>query len=353
MIDDELVYLDGNSLGRLPRATAERLARTVAEEWGGRLIRGWDEGWMELPLTIGDRLGEVALGAAPGPGRRSATRPRSASTSSPRAALDLRPGRDQIVTDYDNFPTDRYVLEGLAQARGLELVFLRGDPAGRPEPEAVAEAVGERTALVTFSHVSYRSAHIADMAQISRLAHDAGALVAVGSQPHRRVGPGRARRRRRGPGRRLHLQVPQRRSRRARVPVRARAALQPQLRQPIWGWLGRRDPFEMAHGYVPAAGIRALLSGTPPVLALSAVDEGVRLVAEAGIDADPRQGGGADRVRDRAGRRAPGRGRRDGRLAARPGAPRRPRRARPSRRQAPVRGADRAWRDPGLPAART
>ena len=68
-IDDELVYLDGNSLGRLPRATAERLARTVAEEWGGRLIRGWDEGWMELPLTIGDRLGEVALGAGAGPGR--------------------------------------------------------------------------------------------------------------------------------------------------------------------------------------------------------------------------------------------------------------------------------------------
>ena len=281
-IDDELVYLDGNSLGRLPRATAERLARTVAEEWGGRLIRGWDEGWMELPLTIGDRLGEVALGAGPGQvAIGDSTTVCFYKLAS--AALDLRPGRDQIVTDYDNFPTDRYALEGLAQARGLDLVFLRGDPAGGPEPEAVAEAVGERTALVTFSHVSYRSAHIADMAQISRLAHDAGALAlwdlshTAGSVPAALDADGADlavgctyKYLNGGPG--------------APAFLYARRALQPQLRQPIWGWLGRRDPFEMADGYVPAAGIRGLLSGTPPVLALSAVDEGVALVAEAGIE---------------------------------------------------------------------
>jgi kynureninase len=281
-IDDELVYLDGNSLGRLPRATAERLARTVAEEWGGRLIRGWGEGWMELPLTIGDRLGEVALGAGPGQvAIGDSTTVCFYKLAS--AALDLRPGRDQIVTDYDNFPTDRYALEGLAQARGLDLVFLRGDADGGPEPEAVAEAVGERTALVTFSHVSYRSAHIADMAQISRLAHDAGALAlwdlshTAGSVPAALDADGADlavgctyKYLNGGPG--------------APAFLYARRALQPQLRQPIWGWLGRRDPFEMADGYVPAAGIRGLLSGTPPVLALSAVDEGVALVAEAGIE---------------------------------------------------------------------
>ena len=281
-IDDELVYLDGNSLGRLPRATAERLARTVAEEWGGRLIRGWDEGWMELPLTIGDRLGEVALGAGPGQvAIGDSTTVCFYKLAS--AALDLRPGRDQVVTDYDNFPTDRYALEGLAQARGLDLVFLRGDPDGGPEPGAVAEAVGERTALVTFSHVSYRSAHIADMAQISRLAHDAGALAlwdlshTAGSVPAALDADGADlavgctyKYLNGGPG--------------APAFLYARRALQPQLRQPIWGWLGRRDPFEMADGYVPAAGIRGLLSGTPPVLALSAVDEGVALVAEAGIE---------------------------------------------------------------------
>ncbi len=280
-VDDELVYLDGNSLGRLPRATVDRLAHTVSEQWGGRLIRGWDEGWMELPLTIGDRLGAAALGAAAGQ-VAIADSTTVCFYKLASAALELRPERDQIITDYDNFPTDRYVLEGLARARGLALVFLRGDPSGGPEPQAVAQAVSERTALVTFSHVSYRSAHIADMARITELAHDAGALTlwdlshTAGSVPvaldadradlavgctykYLHGGPG------------------------APAFLYARASLQPQLRQPIWGWLGRRDPFEMAPGYAPADGIRSLLSGTPPVLALSAVDEGVGLVAEAGM----------------------------------------------------------------------
>jgi kynureninase len=282
VIEDGLVYLDGNSLGRLPRATAERLARVVAEQWGRRLIRGWDEGWLELPIEVGDRLGAAALGAAPGQ-----TVVADSTTvcfyKLACAALDLRPGRNQIVTDYDNFPTDRYVLEGLARARDLELVFLRGDPCYGPIPGDVLNLVGGQTALVTFSHVSYRSAHIADMAQISEIAHAAGALTlwdlshSAGSVPvqldadevdlavgctykYLNAGPG------------------------APAFMYARADLQPQLSQPIWGWLGRRNPFEMDHGYDPATGVTALLSGTPPVLGLSAVDEGVRLVEEAGID---------------------------------------------------------------------
>ena len=281
-IDDQLVYLDGNSLGRLPRATVDRLAETMSEQWGGRLIRGWDEGWMELPLTIGDRLGAAALGAAAGQ-VAIADSTTVCFYKLASAALQLRPGRDQIVTDYDNFPTDRYVLEGLARDRGLELVFLRGDPSGGPEPAAVAQAVSEQTALVTFSHVSYRSAHIADMARITELAHDAGALTlwdlshTAGSVPAALDADGADlgvgctyKYLNGGPG--------------APAFLYARTSLQPQLRQPIWGWLGRRDPFEMAPGYEPADGIRSLLSGTPPVLALSAVDEGVGLVAEAGIE---------------------------------------------------------------------
>jgi kynureninase len=281
VIDDELVYLDGNSLGRLPRATVQRLQRTVAEQWGRRLIRGWEEGWMELPVQLGDRLGAAALGAA----RGQVVVGDSTTVCFYKlacAALDLRPGRDQIVTDVDNFPTDRYVLEGLARARGLELDFLRGDPCGGPEPDAVADLVSGRTALVTFSHVSYRSAHIAEMARITELAHDAGALtlwdlshsagavpvsldaagvdLAVGcTYKYLNGGPG------------------------APAFMYARASLQPQLRQPIWGWIGRRDPFAMEHGHEPAAGSRALLSGTPSILALSAVEEGVKLVAQAGI----------------------------------------------------------------------
>jgi kynureninase len=281
VVDDDLVYLDGNSLGRLPRATMERLARVTSGDWGARLIRAWEEGWMELPAQIGDRLGGGALGAAPGQ-VVIADSTTVCFYKLASAALDLRPGRRQIVTDYDNFPTDRYVLEGLARARGLELVFLRGDPDGGPTPQAVADRVSARTALVTFSHVSYRSAHIAEMEAINAIVADAGALTlwdlshSAGSVPVQLDSDGADlavgctyKYLNGGPG--------------APAFMYARQQLQPQLRQPIWGWIGRRNPFEMEQGYEPAAGVGALLSGTPSVLALSAVDEGVRLVAEAGM----------------------------------------------------------------------
>jgi kynureninase len=281
--DDPVVYLDGNSLGRLPRSTAGRLKTVVNNEWGNRLIRGWEEGWMELPLEIGDRLGAAALGAGAGQ-----TVIGDSTTvcfyKLASAALELRPGRDEIVTDVDNFPTDRYVLEGLAQARGLTIRWLRGDPAGGPEDRDVTPLLSERTALVTFSHVSYRSAHIADMPAITAAAHRTGALTlwdlshSVGSVPLALDADGADlavgctyKYLNGGPG--------------APAFMYARRELHGRLRQPVWGWLGRRDPFAMDPGFEPADGIRALLSGTPPVLALNAVDEGVRLVAEAGIDA--------------------------------------------------------------------
>jgi kynureninase len=282
VIDPSVVYLDGNSLGCLPRAAVARLERVVAQ-WGERGVRGWDEGWLELPVEVGDRLGAAALGAAPGQtviGDSTTVCFYKLVT----AALDARPGRTQIVTDLDNFPTDRYVLEGLARARGLELVWLDGDRDGGPEPAGVASLVGEDTALVTFSHVSYRSAHVADMPAINRIVEDAGALMlwdlshsagsvtlsldgdhaglAVGCTYKYLNG---------GPGAPAYMYV--------------RRDLQPQLRQPIWGWLGRRDPFEMAPGYEVSDGMRGFLSGTPPILGLVAVDEGVCLIAEAGIDA--------------------------------------------------------------------
>ena len=205
------------------------------------------------------------------------------------AALDARPGRAQIITDLDNFPTDRYVLEGIAAARGLEVVWMRSDPGTGPTPSALIPLIGSQTAVVTFSHVSYRSAHIADMAAINALAHDAGALVlwdlshSAGSVPLALDGDGcdlavgcTYKYLNGGPGAPAYMYVPRK--------------LQPHLRQPIWGWLGRADPFEMAQGFVPATGMTSMLSGTPPVLALAAVDEGIRLVAEAGIDAIRRKG---------------------------------------------------------------
>jgi kynureninase len=281
VLDEGVIYLDGNSLGPLPAATRDRLAGVVEHEWGRRMIRGWHEGWLELPTVVGDQLGAL-LGAGPG----QVVVADSTSVCFYKlvcAALELRPGRRRIVTDVDNFPTDRYVLEGIARERGLELVWLEFDRTLGPAIEEVAPALSEETALVTFSHVSYRSAFVADMAAINDAVHAAGALMlwdlshSAGSVPLAldRDGADLAvgctyKYLNGGPGAPAYMYV--------------RRELLPELRQPIWGWLGRHDPFTMAPGYEPAHDIRRLISGSPPVLALSAVKEGVALVAEAGIE---------------------------------------------------------------------
>jgi kynureninase len=279
--DPSLVYLDGNSLGRLPRGTAERLAAVTADEWGAELIRGWDH-WLTLPLEVGDALGTSLLGANPGEVAISDSTTVNFYKLT-LAALDARPARRAIVTDRDNFPTDRYVLEGIAASRGLEIRWLECDPIDGPNSNDVASVLDEDVALVTLSHVNYRSAAIAGVDAITRLAHEAGALVlwdlshSVASVPvalerwnvdlavgctYKYVNA--------GPGAPAFLYV--------------RRALQEQLRNPIQGWFGQRDQFAMAQGYDPAPGITAWLTGTPTILAVAAVEEGVRLAAEAGIE---------------------------------------------------------------------
>src|SRR5579871_3920244 len=124
--DPGLVYLDGNSLGRLPRATRERLEHVVSAQWGGRLIRGWSEEWLELPMRVGDLIGGL-VGAAAGQ-VLVADSTTVCLFKLASAALDLDPGRTEILVQRDEFPTDRYILEGLAQARGLELRWLESDP---------------------------------------------------------------------------------------------------------------------------------------------------------------------------------------------------------------------------------
>lgn len=281
-IEPGVVYLDGNSLGCLPGATVARLERIVAQ-WRERGVRAWDEGWLEFPVSLGDRLGAAVLGAAPG----QVAVGDSTTVCFYKlacAALDARPGRGKIVTDLDNFPTDRYVLEGLARARGRELVWLAADPSAGPDPAGVASLVDSDTALVTLSHVSYRSAYVTDMAEVNAVVRDAGALMlwdlshSAGTVPvsldgdHAELAVGCTYKYLNGgPGAPAYMYV--------------RRELQAQLRQPIWGWLGRRDPFEMAPGYEAAEGMTGFLSGTPPILSLAGVDEGVRMVAEAGIDA--------------------------------------------------------------------
>jgi kynureninase len=277
------VYLDGNSLGRLPAATPHRLDEVVRRGWGERMIRAWTEGWLDLPQRLGDQIGSALLGAGPGQvvvaDSTTVCLYKLAS-----AAIAARPGRSEIVTDRDNFPTDRYVLESLAREHGLKIRWIEAEPNTGPSPDEVAAVCGPRTALVALSHVAYRSAFVLDMPAISRVAHEVGALAlwdlchSVGALPVALDADGADlavgctyKYLNGGPG--------------APAFLYARAEHQPRLRQPIWGWLGREEPFEMAQGFAPGQGIAGMLSGTPPVLALTAVQAGTELVIEAGIEA--------------------------------------------------------------------
>jgi kynureninase len=285
VIDDpRVIYLDGNSLGRLPRATAARLGTVVADEWGTELIQAWDH-WIDEPRRVGDMLASAVLGARPGEVIVSDSTTVNFYKLA-LAAIEARPDRRIIVTDRPNFPTDRYVLEGLARQRDLEIAWLEPDHVDGPQPTdveaALAAAVGN-VALVTLSHVNYRSAAIADMAAISALARAAGALTlwdlshSAGSIPVDLEGSGADlavgctyKYLNGGPGSPAWLYV--------------RASLQEALRNPIQGWFGQRDQFAMGQGYDPEPGIAAWLTGTPGMLGVAAVEEGVRLVLEAGMD---------------------------------------------------------------------
>ncbi|MEY2568336.1 MAG: kynureninase [Actinomycetota bacterium] len=269
VIDDEdLVYLDGNSLGRLPRATRGRLLRAVDEEWGRGLVTSWSS-WVDLATDVGDRLGAAVLGAAPGQTLVSD----STSVNLYKlavSALDARPGRTAVVIDVGEFPTDRFVLEGICAARGLEM--------------RTGDGLDGSVGLVVCSHVSYATGERLDVRATSDAVHDVGALVlwdlshSAGAVPIELDAAGADlavgctyKYLNAGPGAPAFLYV--------------RSALQTQLRQPIWGWFGQRDQFAMGPVYDPYSDLRRFQVGTPPVLGMHAVDEGVALVAEAGIDA--------------------------------------------------------------------
>jgi kynureninase len=171
-----LAYLDGNSLGRPLAVTAERLASFVDGAWGRGLIRSWDEAWLAEPLTVGDRLAEVVLGAAAGQ-VIVADSTTVLLYKLIRAGLSVRDGRDEVIIDRGNFPTDRFVVDGIAAECGLNVRYLTAPHASGVRLADVESALSERTALVVLSHVAYRSGFIADMAAITGAAHDAGALM--------------------------------------------------------------------------------------------------------------------------------------------------------------------------------
>ena len=276
-------YLDGNSLGRPLAATLDRLNDFVRNQWGGRLIRGWDEGWLALPRQIGDELGAQVLGAAPGQ-CVVADSTTVLLYKLARAAVAAGGDRTEIVLDRDNFPTDRYVMEGIAAECGLTLRWVEADYDGGVRPEAVAAAVGPKTSLVVLSHVAYRSGFIADVPAITEIVHRAGGRVlwdlchSAGSVPaeldawnvdyaagcsykYLNGGPG--------------------------APAWAYVAARHQdgFDQPIRGWLGAGDPFGMGRDFVPAAGFQRVVSGTPPILGMLAMQDMIALIAEAGMGA--------------------------------------------------------------------
>jgi len=278
-----LVYFDGNSLGRPLRATGPRLARFAEEEWGGRLIRGWDESWFELPLTLGDDLARIVLGAGPGQ-----TVVGDSTTvllyKLMRAAVAARPGRTEIVIDRDNFPTDRYVAAGIAQECGLTVRWIEVDLDAGVRAADLEAAVGPDTALVVLSHVAYRSAWLADLPALTRIAQAAGALVlwdlchSAGSVPMGLDAAGvdlavgcTYKYLNGGPGAPAFAYVAQRHL--------------DELTQPIQGWMGAMDPFLMGPTYAPAAGIRRMLSGTPPIVGMLAMQDMLALIDEAGMAA--------------------------------------------------------------------
>ena len=276
---EPLIYLDGNSLGPLPLATQQRISEVVGQEWGAGLVRSWER-WIDLPRRAGAAIGRL-VGAAPGQVIvcDSATVNLYKLAS---AALDARPGRTVIVTDDDNFPTNRYVLEGIAAKRGCELRLIATNMDQGISVAAVRSAAAEDTALVSLSHVAYRSGALADMAKITEIAHEAGALTlwdlchSAGAVPVQLDESGADlavgcsyKYLNAGPGSPAFLYV--------------RDDLQQRLRQPIWGWFGQRNQFAMGPRYEPVPDIDAFMTGTPQIIGTVAVEEGARLLGEAGM----------------------------------------------------------------------
>jgi kynureninase len=278
-----IAYLDGNSLGRPLRATRDRMSEFVEEVWGRRLIRAWDEGWMDDPVRVGDHIGRVVLGAAPG---QTVVGDSTSVTLYKwiRAALASQPGRNEIIVDVGNFPTDRFVVEGIAAELGMRLTWLKADQGSGITVDQVSEVIGSGTALILLSDVAYRSGYLADVPAITTMAHDHGALVlwdlchSAGVIP-RRLDDWRVdlavgctyKYLNGGPGSPAFGYV--------------RADLQQRLRQPIQGWMGSAAPFAMAEHYTPSDGIRRFLSGTPSILGMLAMQDMLALIEQAGLEA--------------------------------------------------------------------
>lgn len=284
VIDDPgLIYLDGNSLGRLPKLTKTRLKEVIDEEWGKRLIRGWGEGWFTAPQRIGGKIAKLI-----GVDADEVVVTDSTAVNFFKlvmAALAARPGRQTVVTDDLNFPSDVYLLQGAIKlvSPDHQLKLVRSADGLTVSLDQLAEAITPDTALVTLTHTAFKSGYVYETQPVTEMAHRAGALMlwdlshSVGAMPlalkeanvdlavgctYKYLNG--------GPGAPAFLYV--------------RRDLQEQLLSPIWGWFGQRGQFDFKLDYEPGPGLQRFLAGTPNMLSLAAVEPGVDLLLEAGME---------------------------------------------------------------------
>ena len=279
-----MVYLDGNSLGRLPLRSAEYMEHAIRKQWGENLIRSWNEGWYEQSARLGKKIAQL-IGAHPDEVIISD----STSVNLYKlayGALKAREGRTEIISDDMNFPSDLYIMQGLIkQLGGLHSLRLVNSPDGiSSDMRELSSMVNHNTALLTLSHVAYKSSYLYDMEHITELAHQHDALVlwdlshSVGAVPvnlnrdkvdlavactYKYLNG--------GPGSPAFLFV--------------RRELQEQLENPIQGWFGEQNPFNFHLNYRESEGIRKFLAGTPPVISLSGLEPALDMIIEAGMEA--------------------------------------------------------------------
>ena len=282
--DPNLIYLDGNSLGMLPKAAQGKARQVVEEQWGKDLIRGWNKGWWDSPSRVGDKIGQI-IGAAAGQVLVNDTVSINLFKLA-TAALTLQPNKNRIITDTFNFPSDLYILQGIKQNLGNrhEIILIgASDNDITPDLAALEAAIDENTALVTLSHVTFKSGYLYDMQRITELAHKKGALVlwdlshSVGSVPiyldqcnadlaigctYKYLNG--------GPGAPAFLYV--------------NKAIQEKLSPPIWGWWGQKNPFDFGLDYEPAPGAERFLVGTQPIISLLTMEAALEPTLQAGID---------------------------------------------------------------------
>lgn len=281
--DPDLIYLDGNSLGRLPRRSVVHLRQVVETQWGERLIRGWNEGWVDAPARLGGKIARL-VGARPG--EVLVTEATSINLFKlAAAALRLRPGRGRIVSDVFNFPSDLYIFQGLIDLLGgrHHLHLIPSADGITIDPADVEAAITDDTALVSLSHVAFKSAYLYDMASVTRLAqqrgalvlwdlsHSAGAVTVDLNTSHADLAVGCTYKYLNGgPGAPAFLYV--------------RQDLQSQLVSPMWGWFADRSPFEFNLNFQPDPGIARFRVGTPPMLSMEALEPALDLILEAGME---------------------------------------------------------------------